>query len=130
MITPETTLSAHAVRTDDELLRLGSGWRELFRRIGADNVFLTCEWLSQWWIHLGLKSQLYVVVVHKGADLVALAPFYISCQAGPLRLRRLGFLGDGLVGSDHMDLLVDPAYLPDAVDAVCDFLLSQRDCWD
>jgi len=129
--TTDTTLHASEVRANGELMGLGPEWQELFQRIGCDNVFLTFEWLSQWWFHIGRKHSLRVIVIRDvDQRLIALAPLYVSPHAGPLRIRRLHFLGDGLVGSDHMDFLVDPDYLPGAVDCICEFLINHREDWD
>jgi len=131
LIRTEPQLSASVVRTTAELRNLGPEWKELFRRTRCDNVFLSFEWLSEWWTHLGQNDELFVVTVRDdGGRLVALAPLYISLQAGPLRIRRLGFLGDRLVGSDHLDLLVDDACMPTALDCLSGFLSVCREEWD
>jgi CelD/BcsL family acetyltransferase involved in cellulose biosynthesis len=131
LTTTDTTLFVFEIHTNGELVGLGPEWQELFQRIGCDNVFLTFEWLSQWWFHLGRKDNLNVIVVRdRDHRLIAVAPLYVSCHASPLRVRRLAFLGDGFVGSDHLDFLVDPDYLPGAVDCICEFLINHREDWD
>jgi len=130
-IPTELQLSARVVQTSGELRNLGPDWRDLFRRAHCDNIFLSYEWLSEWWTHLGQKQNLFVVTVRdKGGRLVALAPLCIFLERGPLHIRRLGFLGSTLVGSDHLDFLVDAADLPAALDSLCDFLFRCRSEWD
>jgi CelD/BcsL family acetyltransferase involved in cellulose biosynthesis len=124
-------LSASVIRTNAELCSLGPAWKELFQRSGCDNVFLSFEWLSQWWFHFGHNHQLFVIAVRDGGErLAALAPFYISLEAGPLRIRRLGFLGDRLVGSDYLDFIVDNSYMPSALECICHCILENRSLWD
>lgn len=128
LIRTELQLSPRVIRTNGELRSLGPAWKELFQRIRCDNVFLSFEWLSEWWFHLGQRHQLFVITLHHGAGhLAAVAPLYISRQAGPLRIRRLGFLGDRLVGSDYLDFLLDDGA---ALDDVCRQILRHRREWD
>lgn len=131
LVRNELQLSASVIRSDAELRRLGPEWKELFQRTGCDNLFLSFEWLSAWWFHLGQGYQLFIVAIRDDEGrLAALAPLYISFQIGPLRIRRLGFLGDKLVGSDYLDLIVDVACYAAAVDCICACILGCRQQWD
>ena len=98
IIETERKLSVSVVRTSAELQRLGPEWKQLFQRIGCDNVFLSFEWLSEWWLHLGQGYQLFVVTVRDdGGFLVALAPLYICIAGGSFtNPRGLVFLATGL----------------------------------
>jgi CelD/BcsL family acetyltransferase involved in cellulose biosynthesis len=127
----ETSPTVYVIRATEDLLHLGPEWKELFHRIGCDNVFLSFEWLSEWWLHFGQDHQLFVIVVRdKDGRLAAVAPLYLSLHAGPLRLRRLNFLGDRLVGSDYLDFLVDDTRLPSALQCIQRCILENRRLWD
>ena len=124
-------LSSRVIRTAAELRDLGPAWKEFFQRIQCENVFLSYEWLSEWWFHLGQGHKLFVIVLQDDTGrLAALAPLNISVQAGPLHIRRLGFLGDRLVGSDYLDFLLDPDCLGPALDGICRQILKHRREWD
>lgn len=124
-------MSVTAIRTDAELTALGEDWEHLFQRSRSANVFLTFQWISQWWFCIGRGHELFIVTVrdHDGR-LVAVAPMYISRQAGVFRIRRLGFLGDSLVGSDYLDVLVDQTDGPVVMECLSSFILGQRENWD
>ncbi len=125
----EPSLATTVVRTPAELEGLGASWKGLFARIACDNVFLSFEWLSAWWKHIG-RGTLFVVVVHdEEGRLLGLAPLYISV-VGPLRLRRLGFLGDTLVGSDYLDFLVEEAHAEVALRCIGECIQENRRAWD
>jgi len=120
------------ISEDVELKAIGPAWKELFARSGCSNVFLSFEWMSTWWTQLANRAvdRLFIVAVHDdGGKLRALAPFYIS-EEPLLHLRRLGFLGDRLVGSDYLDLLLDLDRYQEIVTAICSFLLQRRQAWD
>ena len=42
-------LSTHVVREEAELWSLASDWKNLFHSAECNNIFLSFEWLSQWW---------------------------------------------------------------------------------
>ena len=130
-IQADISFTVHVIRTTEEFLLLGPEWKELFHRIGCDNVFLSFEWLSEWWLHFGHKHELFVIIVRgQNGQLAALAPFYISLHGGPLRLRQLSFLGDRLVGSDYLDFLVDDCCMPSALERIHRCILGNRRLWD
>jgi CelD/BcsL family acetyltransferase involved in cellulose biosynthesis len=123
-------LRAGAVSTDQEFRDLEPEWKRLFRQICCSNVFLSFEWLSEWWRHFGREGKLLILTLRDECNsLVALAPLYIA-REGRLRLRKLGFLGDQWVGSDHLDFLVDRTVGPIDMGLISDIVLEQRAEWD
>lgn len=130
-IRADFALSTHVVREKGELWSLASDWKHLFHTAECDNVFLSFEWLSQWWAHFGQNFRLFVITVRDNdGHLVAVAPLYISKEWQPLSLLKLGLLGDRFVGSDHLGFLAEPAYLPEALEAIRNFIFDQRKEWD
>jgi len=83
-------------------------WDELLTASPADSLFLTWEWLSTWWKHLGGRRRLHLLLVREGRELAAIAPL---AQRPPVVRRlllfpALEFLGTGTVGSDYLDVIV------------------------
>jgi CelD/BcsL family acetyltransferase involved in cellulose biosynthesis len=113
-----------------EFERLGPEWDDLFQRANAENIFLSFGWISTWWKHFG-RGQLAVIAVRDSdGRLVAVAPFYIARSSEALGARRLGFLADERVGSDHLDVLAGAGSGTAAVEEVARLLLAQRRSWD
>jgi len=124
-------LSTRVVREEAELWSLASDWKNLFHSAECNNIFLSFEWLSQWWAHFGKNFRLFVVTVRENnGHLVAVAPLYISTGWAPLSLRKLGLLGDRFVGSDHLGFLVEKTYLPEALESIRNSVFDQRKEWD
>jgi GNAT superfamily N-acetyltransferase len=85
--------------------------------------------MAQWWTHCGGFGKLFVIIIRNEAGhLTGIAPLYLS--SGPMRMRRLGFLGDGMVGSDYLDFLLDESCAEQAVTLICSTLLERRSEWD
>jgi CelD/BcsL family acetyltransferase involved in cellulose biosynthesis len=117
------------ISTAAELAQLGADWCELFQRANPENIFLSFGWMSTWWKHFG-RGQLAVIAVRDASGrLIAIAPFYISRSAAGLGARRLGFLTDAHVGSDYLNVLVDPAFEAQAVEEIARSLFAHR-LWD
>jgi CelD/BcsL family acetyltransferase involved in cellulose biosynthesis len=124
-------LLTEVATTTTEFRALEKEWNELFRRTQCDNVFLSFQWMFHWWTRFGQKSQLCIVVARDShGRAVAIAPFYISLAAGLAGIRRLGIIGDRFVGSDYLDVLVDPDYESRAMVAVCEAIVERQYKWD
>lgn len=125
-------VSATVVRTDTSLEQLAGEWRELFKRSGCRNAFLSFEWLGAWWRHWGRRHRLWVVTVRsRSGRLVAVAPFHVRRSLlGGWAPSALCFLGTPGVGSDHMNVLAEPEYTEFSIDAIVQLVAGQRAEWD
>lgn len=88
--------------------------------------------MVSWWKHWGGKNQLFVVMVHETSGrLLAIAPFYIrrSCF-GPWGPRALCFLAHKWVGSDHLNVIVDPEHEQLGVESIVCFVEQHRAEWE
>jgi CelD/BcsL family acetyltransferase involved in cellulose biosynthesis len=80
-----------AIERVDRLDDLREDWTRLAD--AADHPFLTWEWGSGWWRHLGADLELYAFVCRDaGGETVAILPLYAG-RRGPFRVAR--FFGEG-----------------------------------
>ena len=78
-------------------------WNTLLGKSGTNTLFLTWEWQRTWWEWFGGESQLSIVSVRDGSELVGLAPLFFP----PMReTQRTVQLVGGIEVSDYLDLLV------------------------
>jgi CelD/BcsL family acetyltransferase involved in cellulose biosynthesis len=125
-------LTASCLSTPSELEAFSGEWQELFRRIACRTPFLSLEWMVSWWRHWGEGNRLFIVVVRQvSGRVVAIAPFYLRrSMYGPFGPRGLCFLAHKWVGSDHLNILVDPEHESFAIQTMLGFLEAQRAVWD
>ncbi|MSP13648.1 MAG: GNAT family N-acetyltransferase [Chloroflexi bacterium] len=100
---------------------LAPGWNDLVRRSTTNSIFLTHEWQTLWWQHLG-QGDLFLVAVYDLHDhLVAIMPLFrtYSAEAG----YELALVGCADV-SDYLDLIVDRAQAADVYSGIASWLLS------
>ena len=84
--------------------RLRAEWNHLLARTSVDTIFLTWEWQSTWWRHLGARrGPLYILTARDEGRLVAIMPLYLSSEGS---LRTLQVVGCIEV-SDYLDIIVE-----------------------
>ena len=123
---------AEIIDTLDGLRRLRPEWNDLFERAGCSHPFSSADWVGIWMEQFAGSVDLFLVAV-RTADgrLAALAPLAIDRGGvADLGVRRLRFLGDRFVGSDHLGLLVDPACGDAAVARIADAIERRKRDWD
>ena len=99
-------------------------WDGLLAASGANNPFLTFEWLHAWWANLGGNARLQTIALWSDTELIAIAP--LMSTRSPGWFTRLEFLGSGHAGSDYLDLIVRRGHESEALDSLADFIASKR----
>jgi CelD/BcsL family acetyltransferase involved in cellulose biosynthesis len=100
-----------------EWLSSESIWSELLARSCADPLFLSWQWLTQWWRYyadgLGLEAE--ILAFYRGATLVGLAPLYrrTVVRARLLRVQSVQVIGfswryAGPLISEYLDVIATP----------------------
>ena len=101
-------------------------WNELLHRSRSDTLFLTWEWQSTWWQHLG-EGEL-VLLGFRGDDgrLVGLAPLYaVQHDDGQTVLNEVGCRDV----SDYLDLIVERGQEDAVYGALLDYLDGDSQDW-
>jgi hypothetical protein len=83
-------------------------WNELLLNSSSKNIFLTYEWLKNWWAVFGHNKELLILTAEKNNKLLGIAPLYIEkvTVIKLFTLRQVCFLGDKHVGSDFLDFII------------------------
>jgi CelD/BcsL family acetyltransferase involved in cellulose biosynthesis len=103
-------------------------WNELLHRSCCDTVFLTWEWHSTWWKHLG-DGDLLLLGLRGGDDgrLVGIAPLYhVEADDGKSVINMVGCRDV----SDYLDLIVEVGQEDAVYGAVLDYLEEDAPAWD
>ena len=99
-------------------------WNSLLRASASASPFLTWEWLHTWWQYLSGSSQLRILAVRAGTELIAVAPFRFTTRTA--HLASLDMLGTGEAGSDYLDVIIRRGWEPEALSAIVQFVESQN----
>ena len=120
------------IHNREALSQLAAEWDGLFERTECQDVFLTHDWMAEWWEHWGAQNELFIATVREpGGRLVAIAPFYIRRSGiGRLGLRVLSFMGSRGSASDHLNILAEPGMEAVAIQEIVRHVLAGRAAWD
>jgi CelD/BcsL family acetyltransferase involved in cellulose biosynthesis len=102
-------------------------WNDLVHRSCCDALFLTWEWQSTWWKHLGEGD--LVLLGFRGDDghLVGIAPlFHTQSDKGQSTLSLVGCRDV----SDYLDLIVERGQEDAVYNALLDYLENEASPWD
>lgn len=98
---------------------LAPEWNELLHDSAADTVFLTHQWQSTWWHHLGDGTPTLIAFRADDGRLVGLAPLYRNLtQQGEWELNTVGCVDV----SDYLDLIARRGYEDAVFGALFDLL--------
>lgn len=118
-------ITVEQIETEERFDALREDWALLLAASPSNGLFLTWEWMSTWWRHLG-RGRLAVSAVRSGSELVALAPFAAGRAPSSPLFETLTFLGSGMVGSDYLDLIVRPGWEAAAGDALARDMVRRK----
>ena len=105
----------YSVRADD-FQGIQDEWQKLLPSCSTDTIFVTPWWQSLWWRHFGEGSELHILSVRDGDEIIGIAPLMLRDGA-------FSFLGDSDL-FDYHDFLILRGREPDFFDAILDYLLD------
>ena len=93
-----------------------------------DTIFLTWEWQSTWWRHLGAqRGPLYLLAAREAGRLIGILPLYLSQADGVQCLTVVGCVEV----SDYLDLIIEAGQEDVVYDAFLSWLMgSEAPAWD
>ena len=120
------------ISTEYQLSALQEPWTDLLAGDPSASLFLSWEWVSTWWRHYGPGKELWVLVAWDASGrLAGIAPWMlVSGHLGPLRVRRIAFLGSGRVSPDHVDVITKQGEQEGVCGAFVRHLDAQKHRWD
>jgi CelD/BcsL family acetyltransferase involved in cellulose biosynthesis len=102
-------------------------WNHLLNRAYEPILFMTHEWQSTWWEHLGEGELLLLAVRRDGGELVGLAPLFLVQKDGQRMLRQVGCVEV----SDYLDIIAVAGLEGQVYQALLDYLAGpQAPEWD
>jgi CelD/BcsL family acetyltransferase involved in cellulose biosynthesis len=132
IISSTADLRARAITSTEAFAALRERWNDLLMRSSTNSIFLTWEWLFSWWQQFGNDSELSIILIEKSDRLIGIAPLYYEKKRmrGVLPLVSLQWLGSGAVGSDYLDIIVEPDYQNEVYQAIYRYLIDNEHHWD
>lgn len=133
MDTADNKLSVQHFESVADLVGLEQQWDSLLVHSQAKTVFLSWHWQSTWAkCFITDKRHLFIVVVKRDNELLALAPWYIeSNRSGLLKRREIRFMGTPESGSDYLDVIIKEGQEKAVTRVIYDYLFETANPqWD
>ncbi|MFQ5855137.1 MAG: GNAT family N-acetyltransferase [Anaerolineae bacterium] len=111
----------------DAFEELQGAWNGLVMRSVTNTIFLTYEWQTVWWEHLGRGDLFLITVWNDDATLIGIAPLFRSVDSAGRRI--MEFVGCFDV-SDYLDIIADRGCVDVVSRAVMDTLADGEIEWD
>jgi CelD/BcsL family acetyltransferase involved in cellulose biosynthesis len=114
----------------ERLQSLASKWNHILSQSESDNIFLTWEWVFNWWQVYGTGKKLRVLVLRDQDEaIVAIAPFYVRANKiiRGLSINEIRFLGTGEdVSPDYLDLIIKRGFEDEAINVFIKYLAGKN----
>lgn len=103
-------------------------WQNIYAASDC-SPFSSWEWMSTWFRHFGEDRSPVILTVHRGSDPIAILPLFREKKrfAG-MRINRLGMMGEGVGGADHLDIISSPEDRLDAIESILEYLNDSETC--
>jgi len=112
----------------EKLIELEDEWNCLLNKSETNTVFLSHEWIKNWWKFFGTNNDLFILVVRNHNNLVGIAPLMITYQSMlGVKTRKIKFIGTPL--SDYSDFIAGKDK-DKVLETIFEYLLENKNLWD
>lgn len=117
----------------EDFYQLGQKWNNILCESNTNNIFLTWEWISNWWQVYRNDKELYVLTLKDNNNsFIGIAPLYIRKKKilKGFPVHEIRFLGTGEdVSPDYLDFIIEQGREAEAIDAFIGHVALQKQ-WD
>jgi CelD/BcsL family acetyltransferase involved in cellulose biosynthesis len=115
------------------LERMTGVWNKILLESDADTIFLTWEWVFNWWqVYRKGKKLLVLVLKDQNKDIVSIAPLYLQRKRvlEGFWINEVRFIGSGEdVSPDYLDFIIKRGREDEAIAAIIKYFHAWRG-WD
>jgi CelD/BcsL family acetyltransferase involved in cellulose biosynthesis len=128
-----TSVSTYLITDNKGFQELKIHWNQLLKASWSDNIFLTWEWMFNWWITFGENKDLIIIVAEKDGAVIGIAPFYRTRTTffGIRPRTHIEFIGSTDTSSEYLDIISLLGQEEEAVNGILAELFNNKDLlWD
>lgn len=124
-------IKTQIIKENNLLFSLKESWNNLLEKSNNRNVFLSWDWLVNWWTFYGDDKDLFIILVKSENSLIGVAPFYIkNYKILGISFRMLRILGDIEVCSEQLDIIFHPEFKDIVFNEICNSIEKFKEDWD
>lgn len=124
-------LQLEIVRDIDAVPGLAEKWDGLLQRSNANTLFLTYEWIRNWWKTYHESRELLIIIAKENNQYIGIAPLYVETSSflGGFPLKQICLLGDKYVASCFLDFIIQKDKVSSVLPFFLEYLTREVD-WD
>lgn len=120
-------LTISKINSFEELLKLENEWNTMLEKSHTNTIFLTFEWITNWWKCFGDDKKLFVLLVKEEGTIIGIAPLMITTiKRFGITTNKVEFIGMPL--SDYSDLIVSEKSA-EVLEKIYNYLLENKKEW-
>ncbi len=113
---------------------LREDWDSLLEKSSSKSIFLTWEWLFNWWVHFKNQKELLILLAKHEAtgQIVGIAPFCLQQLRLLyfLKFNKVMYIGSDKAASDFLDFIIHPGSEDNVVKLIYEYLKNHGTRWD
>lgn len=119
-------MKTRIINETEDFKKIECEWNVFLQECKQDNIFITFEWLFNWWECFHDKYSLFIIIVYDDKRICGIAPFMITKR---LNFREIRFISSPI--ADYEDIIVsgDFSFRKKVVDAILKALICHNN-WD
>ncbi|MBS3149634.1 GNAT family N-acetyltransferase [Candidatus Woesearchaeota archaeon] len=117
------------IKSKEKFYSMNDDWNKLLNESQNPNIFLTWEWVYEWFDIFGSRFKLYIITIKENDCLIGIAPFIIN-KNNLSKMQIINYLGSTSVCSDYLDLIIKRGYEDDVIIEIFNFLKNNNKEWD
>ena len=117
------------ITKEQELYQLKNIWNELLSKSMADTIFLTWEWVTNWWKNYKKDKSLFILIIKGNKEIVGIAPFYKTTFPflHVFYIESLNFIGDTHY-AEYLDFIIKKGKEKETLLALFEYFKKEN--WD
>jgi len=109
------------ITNSEELYSLKDTWNNLVNQSADNSIFLTWEWLYNWWLIYNKNKKLFIVLLFLNNELIAIAPLFTHTN----KPNELYLIGSTNTGSDYLNFIIKKGFEQESLDFFFNLLLKK-----
>ncbi len=111
----------------EKIKDFGAIWNQVLQASKSNTLFLSYEWIYNWWKSFGKDKELLVLVVRESEEVIGIAPLMIEkYKVGRLTFKQISFIQNA--HCYHLDFIITRR-AHDVIELILEYLKSEVKNW-
>lgn len=120
-------LTIERISRIEELGNIEAQWNKVLHMSSSNTLFLSHEWIYNWWKSFGKDKELLILLVRDGEEVIGIAPLMIEeYKIGKLTFNQIAFIQNA--HCYHLDFIINRLF-SEVIDLIFQYLKKEIKDW-